>query len=302
MTVNEAMKILDLNPGYNKDELKKHYRDAIKLNHPDIGGTKEAAERINQAKEILEDNINNFNVETGFNYNTYESYNYTDKDDIDGIKYNDDNLNILNNIIFNVVKNARDSKATALVFSIVSVLVLNIIRVIIATAIINLFNLNEVLSGMIYSVVALRVFGTSIDKIKAAFKINEANYTRTSIYYDENKINISINNIAGETRNEYIEVGYVGYNERKKWVQFINEISTKYVRGIVINNNLVLPTPIVIKGLRTIIYSNIQFVYCTNQSSEDTKHYVLIPGLMLTISNTDIKIDKLDTSNVSIIW
>lgn len=53
MTKEEAYEILDLAPGVSKKEIKQAYHNAIGRNHPDKGGSKYLASKINEAKDIL---------------------------------------------------------------------------------------------------------------------------------------------------------------------------------------------------------------------------------------------------------
>lgn len=58
MTEQEALKILGIGSdeilNFNRDILKKRYRDLIILNHPDRNGSQYLTQKLNQAKEVLE--------------------------------------------------------------------------------------------------------------------------------------------------------------------------------------------------------------------------------------------------------
>ncbi|MBT5828426.1 MAG: DnaJ domain-containing protein [Alphaproteobacteria bacterium] len=53
MTKAEAYKILDLQEGSSKLEIKNQYKKLIKNNHPDKGGSKHISALLNEAKAIL---------------------------------------------------------------------------------------------------------------------------------------------------------------------------------------------------------------------------------------------------------
>ena len=59
MNLSEALELfeLDLN-NITADSLKKRYRQLVKKNHPDIGGSTEKAQEINEANEILLEALN----------------------------------------------------------------------------------------------------------------------------------------------------------------------------------------------------------------------------------------------------
>ena len=55
LTKEEAAKILNLplKSNYSSEEITKAYREAMKTNHPDHGGTDEMAKKINDARTFL---------------------------------------------------------------------------------------------------------------------------------------------------------------------------------------------------------------------------------------------------------
>jgi len=53
MTQCEALRELDLKPGFAKTQLKKAYRERSRVTHPDKGGSAEAQFRVEAAKELL---------------------------------------------------------------------------------------------------------------------------------------------------------------------------------------------------------------------------------------------------------
>ncbi len=53
MTKAEAYKILELQKGASKEEIKTQHKKLIKKNHPDLGGSLYIAELINRAKDKL---------------------------------------------------------------------------------------------------------------------------------------------------------------------------------------------------------------------------------------------------------
>jgi hypothetical protein len=53
MSRSEAYAVLGLQPGANEDVIRAAHRKLMLKNHPDLGGSSEAAARINEAKDIL---------------------------------------------------------------------------------------------------------------------------------------------------------------------------------------------------------------------------------------------------------
>jgi hypothetical protein len=53
MTRNEAFAVLGLQPGADERMILAAHRELILKNHPDVGGSSEAAARINEAKDVL---------------------------------------------------------------------------------------------------------------------------------------------------------------------------------------------------------------------------------------------------------
>lgn len=53
MTKEEAMEILGIQENASKEEIKAAYHNLMKKNHPDAGGSKYIASKLNQAKDIL---------------------------------------------------------------------------------------------------------------------------------------------------------------------------------------------------------------------------------------------------------
>lgn len=58
MTISEAKKIFNIE-NFDIPTLKKRYITLIQLNHPDFGGSTLIAEKINEAKNLLEKNYEN---------------------------------------------------------------------------------------------------------------------------------------------------------------------------------------------------------------------------------------------------
>ena len=73
MTINEAMNLLGLNPGFTDEELNKKYKEQMRKWHPDICNDPNAekmAKKINEARYVLKSykgTINNNSY--GYNYN-----------------------------------------------------------------------------------------------------------------------------------------------------------------------------------------------------------------------------------------
>ncbi len=53
MSRNEAYAVLGLKPGADDDAIRAAHRKLMLKNHPDLGGSSEAAARINEAKDVL---------------------------------------------------------------------------------------------------------------------------------------------------------------------------------------------------------------------------------------------------------
>jgi predicted membrane protein len=53
MTMGEAIDILGVSQSYTKDEVEKMFRNKMKANHPDVGGSRYFAEKLIQAREFL---------------------------------------------------------------------------------------------------------------------------------------------------------------------------------------------------------------------------------------------------------
>lgn len=76
MEFSEALKVLKLKPDFSEDELKKAYKSAAKKNHPDLGGSEEMMKVINEAKNTLEDYLEDISKNGGNrtqNYNTAQN-------------------------------------------------------------------------------------------------------------------------------------------------------------------------------------------------------------------------------------
>lgn len=91
MTYNEALQLLELKPGFTKEELNRNYKRLMRKWHPDVciaTNAEEMAKKLNEAKEILlEKNNNNDNY---YNKNVYYR--------------NDPKLNIKKNEYINKIK------------------------------------------------------------------------------------------------------------------------------------------------------------------------------------------------------
>ncbi len=57
ITLEEAREMFGLDKDYTKADVKKAYHKLMQSNHPDQGGTKYFAIKINQAKELLMDDL-----------------------------------------------------------------------------------------------------------------------------------------------------------------------------------------------------------------------------------------------------
>jgi DnaJ domain len=53
MSRDEAFKVLGLRPGADADAIRAAHRKLMLQNHPDLGGSSDAAARINEAKDVL---------------------------------------------------------------------------------------------------------------------------------------------------------------------------------------------------------------------------------------------------------
>lgn len=57
MTISQALKTLEINEHVNVDIVKRAYRKLMKENHPDLGGSAAKAAQINEAYELLLENV-----------------------------------------------------------------------------------------------------------------------------------------------------------------------------------------------------------------------------------------------------
>ena len=55
--ISEALKILELPESYTEDEVKAAHKRLIQKNHPDTGGSQYLASKINEARDILLENL-----------------------------------------------------------------------------------------------------------------------------------------------------------------------------------------------------------------------------------------------------
>ena len=72
MTYNEALQLLELKPGFTKEELNRNYKRLMRKWHPDIcnaTNAEEMAKKLNEAKEILSEKNNN--RDNFYNENVY---------------------------------------------------------------------------------------------------------------------------------------------------------------------------------------------------------------------------------------
>jgi curved DNA-binding protein CbpA len=53
MSRSEAYAVLGLRPGADDEAIRAAHRKLMLKNHPDLGGSSEAAARINEAKDVL---------------------------------------------------------------------------------------------------------------------------------------------------------------------------------------------------------------------------------------------------------
>ncbi len=57
LSYKEALTLLNLPPNPTKEQVKKAYIAQMKIHHPDVGGSTEMAEKINNAKDIILQNM-----------------------------------------------------------------------------------------------------------------------------------------------------------------------------------------------------------------------------------------------------
>jgi hypothetical protein len=57
MSLEEAYRVLELNRGATREDVQNAYRNLMKRNHPDQGGSTYIASKLNEAKDILLKNL-----------------------------------------------------------------------------------------------------------------------------------------------------------------------------------------------------------------------------------------------------
>jgi len=116
VTLDIALKILELEYGYSLEELKKAYRKKSRIYHPDLGGSTEDMQKLNSSFELLKMELNS-NRPSKYNnaddLKFAKNINSIIKDNLDFSKFTDYFKDIFNKefYITNVKYHGEDSKS-----------------------------------------------------------------------------------------------------------------------------------------------------------------------------------------------